>query len=119
MNDVWNKLEANAYRNKNPYPEKPKKPYLNRDSGPDGFRAHADALEIYDNRMKIFREEVAHYNAISASLENDFRNDLEEYFGVTTNPKKDILYWKAYQHGHSSGLHEIANVYSDLVELIQ
>ena len=48
-----------------------------------------------------------------------FKNDLFEALGIEDNPKKDILYAKAYELGHSSGYCEILNVSLELLELIE
>ena len=118
MTDIWSKLEDNAYTNKVPYPDRPRKPQLNRDSTADEFRRHADALEAYDCAMVQYRAEKAEHSRQSAELENQFQSDLEDHFGMKGHPKAGLLYWKAYDRGHSAGLHEIANVYADLVELV-
>jgi len=47
-----------------------------------------------------------------------FEDDLAEAFGVTVHPKRLKLFAKAWDMGHSSGLHEVEHYYSELVELI-
>lgn len=119
MSTVWDKLEANAYRNKAPYPEKPRKPFLSKNATADEFRRHADALEAYDQAMVGYRAEVAEYNRKTAELESEFQEDLEAYYEMKGHPKAGLLYWKAYERGHSGGMSEVANEYSDLVELVK
>lgn len=119
MTDIWKNLENDAYANKHVYPVRPDKPRIAPTASPVEFRNHADLLEKYDEQMTAFRVELAHYHAISAALEAEFKSDLEAYFGVSNHPKRDLLYHKAWERGHSAGLSEVANVYSDLVELIQ
>jgi len=48
-----------------------------------------------------------------------FKNDLFKYYGVENNPKKDLLFSKAWEFGHSSGYNEVAIYFGDLVELIR
>lgn len=47
-----------------------------------------------------------------------FEKDLAEDFGVSSHPNKDKLYSLAWNYGHSSGLMEVYNYYSELVELL-
>ena len=117
--DVWTKLEANAYRNRDPFPSRPRKPTLAKDATPAQIRVYADQLEVYDEAIKEHLRVVAAYHARSAELEAQFRDDLEHYYGMKGHPKADLLYGKAYDRGHSGGMEEVANHYSDLVELVK
>lgn len=116
--NVWHKLESNAYRNPEPYPDRPRKPHLAKDSTPEQVRDYADQLEAYETELKRFRNNVAAYNARSAALESQFRHDLEVCYHMVGHPKADRLYGKAWDMGHSAGLIEVAHAYSDLVELV-
>ncbi len=115
---VWNKLEANAYRNPAPFPVSPRKPRLNVKASPAEVRSYADELEAYDATMVRHRDEVAAYYARTVALEAEFRHDLELEYHMVGHAKADLLYGKAWQIGHSGGLHEVANYYADLVELV-
>lgn len=119
MSTVWSKLEDNAYCNPEPFPAKPRKPVLGANSTPAELRLHADKLESYDVEMTVYRERAAAYYARTAALEAEFRCDLELAYNMIGHPKADLLYFKSWEKGHSAGLHEVANVYSDLVELVQ
>lgn len=116
--DVWTKLEDNAYRNPEPYPQMPRKPILSARATPAEVRQYADALEAHDETMKAHRAQVAAYYARSAALEAEFRRDLEVEYLMVGHPKADLLYAKAWDRGHAGGLHDVANHYSDLVELV-
>lgn len=48
----------------------------------------------------------------------DFKLKLEEKYGTSDNPKRDLLWDKAWDHGHSSGFAEVELYYSDFLELI-
>jgi hypothetical protein len=65
-----------------------------------------------------YKKHRSSYNVESGRLHDLFKADLEKEYGVTDNPKKDLLYSKAYDAGHSGGFSEIENSYSDLVDLI-
>lgn len=49
---------------------------------------------------------------------NNSKKDLFEEYGVTNNPKVEQAYSLAYAYGHSCGLNEIQNYFSELVDLI-
>jgi len=119
MDDVWTKLESNAYQNRDTYPSRPRKPLLARDATPAQLRAYADQLENYDHMIKEHLNQVASYHARSAVLENQFRDDLESFYHMKGHDKADLLYSKAWHMGHSGGLTEVANYYSDLIELVK
>lgn len=116
--DVWDKLQQDAYRNPGEFPQAPSKPKLNPKATPAEVRDFADKLEAYDHAMTLHRELQAAYHARSAALEAEFRHDLEVYYLMVGHPKADLLYGKAYQMGHYAGMQEVAHYYSDLVELV-
>lgn len=47
------------------------------------------------------------------------RKELEAKNDMTDHPKADLLWSKAWEHGHSSGLEDVRCWYNDLVELIK
>lgn len=59
------------------------------------------------------------YNDKAAELREQFKKDLFEYYGISNNPKREKAYSYCWDHGHSSGIHEIANMMADIVELIE
>jgi hypothetical protein len=59
------------------------------------------------------------YGAAQAEVHRKFKEDLFKEFGVEDNPKRELLFDKAYERGHSAGMEEVYGVFSDLVELIQ
>jgi hypothetical protein len=117
--NVWIKLENNAYRNPEPFPQVPRKPRLMATASPAEVRAYADALEAYDEVMKSHREQVAAYYARTVALEGEFRHDLEKEYDMVGHEKADLLFGKAWQLGHAGGMQEVASWYSDLVELVE
>ena len=115
---VWAKLSENSYKNSREIPTKPKKPALGKKSTPIEFRMYADALETYDTSMVQYREELAEYHTNGAKLENEFRFDLEQEFGMMDHPKADLLYLKSRELG-GNDLATIANTYANLVDLVK
>jgi len=81
------------------------------------YQAACDGF--YTSKIPYSHSTRKAYDKDRTRLEELFMNDLFEQFGVTTNPKKDLCYSKAWEMGHSAGLAEIANYFADLVELIK
>ena len=53
-----------------------------------------------------------------ARLMEIFQRDLAVEHGTRGHPNESLLYSLAYEHGHSSGLHEIALCYEDFAQLL-
>jgi hypothetical protein len=117
--NIWENLAANAYENKDPYPVQPRKPRLKDAASPAEHREYADLLEAYELKLAEFRLQQTAYHARCSELHAQFQIDLEAYYEMTGHAKAPLLYSKAYERGHSSGLHEVACVYDDLVELVK
>jgi hypothetical protein len=59
------------------------------------------------------------YRADSNRLHQQFKNDLFEEYGVVDNPKRELLYQKAWNLGHAYGYESVATEFGELVELIR
>lgn len=59
--------------------------------------------------------ESGYYN----THKDEFRPDIQQAFDVNEHPKRDHLFSLAWGFGHSSGYHEIAYYYRDLVDLVR
>ncbi len=121
--DVLSNIRNGVYKSKIPYPEPVWKPeILSKKVGnltaeeilciPKIMKEYQDALDNHKNTYNLIREE-------NGKLENQFWRDIAEEFGVTNNPKKNMLMEIAYDMGHSAGYDEIYSYYSQLVELIK
>lgn len=64
------------------------------------------------------KEERRKYYEIEAQLMSQFKQDLIAEHYATGWPKVDLCYEKAWEHGHSAGLHEVVTYFEDLVELL-
>ena len=58
------------------------------------------------------------YSEDTIRLEAEFKADAFEELGITDNPKRDLLYSKAWEHGHSAGYCDVWYYLQDLVDLI-
>lgn len=54
-----------------------------------------------------------------AQMSQECEERLAKEHGVENNPKRGLLWAKAWEHGHSSGYSEVENYYRDFVELIE
>lgn len=75
----------------------------------------------YDNKVPYVRhskdkEAWQAYRDGERAAINLFKQDLEEDYGTNNHPLADSLWRKAWEDGHSSGLHEVVGHYNDLVE---
>jgi hypothetical protein len=59
------------------------------------------------------------YHDETARLTHQFKLDFFAELSIENHPKREKLYSKAWEQGHSAGFSEIMNVGWDLVELIQ
>lgn len=82
----------------------------------------------FEDHGLVFEEEVDINSFIEAKKElahetnrlmTQFADDLAREHDVEHNPKRGMLFNKAWGLGHSAGLQEVASYYSDLVELIR
>ena len=71
-----------------------------------------------DAKIKLI-EEQARANAERREAEDALRKRLERDHGMTTHPKRDLLWSKAWEHGHSDGLSQVEIWYDDLAELLE
>lgn len=82
--------------------------------GPDknGFVIERSVNELdYKNARTIYKN--AEYSAYTK-----FKNDLFNELGIENNPKRELLFSKAWEMGHSSGYYSVFEHAEDLVDLI-
>lgn len=65
------------------------------------------------------REQFARSAAAYQRAAHDLRVRLEAEFSMTDHPKRDLLWSKAWEHGHSNGHEEVEYWYGEFVEMIQ
>lgn len=116
---IWEKLAAGLYKNQDVYPSRPNNPVLAKDATASDHRAYADELGKYEASLETYKQAQAAYNTRTGMLKAELQADLEAYYEMSGNPKAGLLYWKAYERGHSGGMEEVANAYNDLVELVK
>lgn len=116
-------MDFDLYKNKNPYPIKPKKPEgWNRkisEVNESEIAGLTISLREYNAAMEKYYEEEREYREETSRLYQKFKDDLFKENGVTGNPKAQMAYDMAYDRGHSSGLEEVVYYFEELVELIK
>lgn len=90
MSDIYEKIRTKAYDNKLPF-----------------VRRSVDAIAWQD------------YQNETAQRLKEFEEDLAEHLGIRDNPKRDLLFSKAWERGHAHGFSEVLGCAEDLVEIIE
>ena len=115
---TYQKFLDGAYTNAAPYPKKPVEPTMlrkrARELTEDELRSVAEVTRAYDDSKAAYEAARREYSTENGRLQAD----LEAEYGVTGNPKAELLWSKAYDRGHSGGMGEVINVWTDLVDLI-
>ncbi len=101
------------------YPDSPVKPYMTKTHTAAQAKEYAEKLEQYESEMPSYKSGKDAYYREEQLLLLEFKTDLFEKHGVTDNPKRENCYSIAWERGHSSGLGEVMNYFSDFVELIK
>ena len=76
----------------------------------DNTKPYVSALKDKQLNLEYIKEE--------ARLVLELRSDLEADHGLTKHPKRELLWKKAWEHGHSSGFAEVSLYYGDFAELL-
>lgn len=120
--NVYNKYINDAYKNTLPYPVRPPEPVVLRKRAAeltaDELANFTATKERHEQSIEAFNAARVVYNQETGRLQNQLRLDLEDEHGVSGNPKAGLLWDKAWDRGHGSGLGDVISVYGDLVELI-
>ena len=111
-------MNFEKYKNIDPYPNYPHKPHLKDKNCPDKLREYAVELEKYKLAEAEFKKQKAIWHKKDGELQQQFKMDAFIELGIVDNPKANLLYSKAWEHGHANGLSEVWYYLQDLVELI-
>tara|TARA_R110000868_G_scaffold304348_1_gene564878 strand:- start:156 stop:650 length:495 start_codon:yes stop_codon:yes gene_type:complete len=64
-----------------------------------------------------YNAHMKHYQEENLRLQNEFREDLIEKYGMTHHPKANVIFNKAWDIGCSSGLESVDYYFHDLITL--
>jgi hypothetical protein len=119
---VADKIRAGEYKSKVQWPTMPEKPaVLNKrvmDVTAEDLARAAEIKARYDADMQAYKDQKRLYAQSEQQGIAKLREDLEREYGLSGHRKADLLWHKAWEHGHSSGLEEVAQWYDDLAELV-
>lgn len=85
------------------------------------YRAHADALDAWQLRMKEYEIAMSKWCAEQDRLMLCFANDLAEENGMLGHPKQELLYQMALKHSHyhTKGLLSVIVWYEEFLPLVK
>lgn len=78
-----------------------------------------DKVHEIKKAKKALRDDMRiEYDNESVIRRDAFRHALEEEYGLQDHPKREQVWMKAWDDGHSGGWGSIHNVYAELAELV-
>lgn len=81
--------------------------------------SHPGAQSVAFFMQDEYRAHLDEFKKASYHLEQEFKQDLFDEFGVTAdNPKVEKAFALAWERGHSDGFRAVVDEFSELVELI-
>ena len=127
MPDIYKNIQDGKYKNKVEIGGTSYKPKELRDveKKPAGELTDTEFAKLkvlreqFDKEHQQYRADAAAYRAEEARLNDIIEQDCAEAEGVENNPKRGMLWGKAWEQGHAVGLGDVYSCYSDLAELIK
>lgn len=110
-------LNFDDYKVKAPYPNRPSKPTISHSATAADARRYADDMDKWEADKAAYDDVLKAWRAEDARMTAKFREDALKAVGLWGHPKADKIYAFAWEHGHSSGLSEVANWLDDLADL--
>lgn len=98
------------------YPSKPAKPILGRNPNAIEARAWADAMEEYEREMKGYTENRDDYTRRINGRYNELKTRLRDDYDITDG-QMQVLWSKAWEDGHSEGLHRVVAIFDELYDI--
>jgi hypothetical protein len=98
------------------YPVKPTKPTLGRNPDAIEARAWADAMEEYECEMKGYAEDRDYYTRNINGRLFELKTRLCDEYDIT-EAQMHLLWSKAYEDGHSEGLHRVVTIFDELYDI--
>ncbi len=66
-----------------------------------------------------YQAHLKHYHAENKKLQDEFRHDLIEKYGMTNHPKANECFDMAWDFGSGSGLWEVEDYFVSIVDLVK
>jgi len=103
------------------YPEKPKKPVLDRNHNAEQARDYAMSMEVYEVRFAEFEKNRIAYYQRQGEIEHmivDLISRESGLFNIPEQYRKKV--WSiAWEEGHGAGYHEVYQWLTRLVEIFE
>lgn len=100
---IKERIESGEFNNKLPYPK--------RDSRTCGVDSPAQRA-LYESAVEAYRREERRLVAL-------FREELAREHALLFHSKEELVWQKAWDHGHANGLSEVAYWYEEFAELVE
>lgn len=103
------------------YPIKPRKPALPCDKdGPEAFREYATKLEEWESLLEEYKEKRSSIQKLETERTQEFKEELFSLyaFAGTSREAFEIIFQKAWEDGHSDGLHSVTHHVDELCEFV-
>ena len=106
-----------------PYPANPSKSEIEEKVKATFVGTYADIMKEVELQISTAKEEYKkirdNYYKVQNERISEFKRDMFLMHGVEDNPKAEMAYSIAWEHGHSNGLRDVESYFSELVELIK
>lgn len=96
---------------------RPKKPVARRGATSDELRVIADQLDAYAGDNDVYKTALDQFRDEQKKVYAEFKAWALDETGLTDLSNADDVYQYAWDHGHSSGLHEVYCYLDDLARL--
>lgn len=99
------------------YPAKPRKPALPSDKdGPEAFREYATKLEEWESLLEECKEKRSSIQKLATERLREFEEELFSLYAYdgTSRETFGVIFWKAWDDGHSNGLYSVADRVDEL-----
>lgn len=98
------------------YPTRPVKPVIENKDSPTSIRKYADDLEVYTSERAKYDEDLKNHRLTKFKRCQELAEDLAVEYGISQN-KANVLFDKAWEDGHSSGVQEVIRVFDELYDI--
>lgn len=85
----------------------------------EDFNAPKNCVEERVLDEVSYHAHLQHYHKENKRLQDEFRQDLIQKYGLTNHPKSDKIFNKAWEYGCSYGLSEVEDYFIDLVDIVK
>jgi hypothetical protein len=98
------------------YPTKPTKPRMSSAPTAAEARSYADELEAYTDAMVRYKEDCAVYGQEAGDRLKELQDRLRDDYDLA-QAQFDLLWGKAYEDGHGSGLYDVVYHFDELYDV--